>query len=162
MSEEKQTVEQVEAPIAEEENVQLQTEVNSLKDQLLRKSAEFENYKKVQSRNQQKAIERKLNEMMTPILDVFSDLLLISRYTDSGTSLKEAIEIVQKKINKNLNKLGFSPVGEVGEEFDPVKHEAITQVQVKEAKSNTVYDVVEYGWMIDNKCIIPAKVIVNI
>lgn len=152
---------------------QTQKEAASLRERLMRVSAEFDNYKKRQTREKQDAIkfanEGLLKELL-PVLDNF-DLAIGSTRTstDKGEALDEAalknlvqgIEMVHKQFGEALKKNGVEPFSAVGERFDPAKHEAISTREDASVPNQTVLEEYQRGYMLQGRLVRPAMVIVS-
>jgi molecular chaperone GrpE len=94
---------------------------------------------------------------------------LIEKALQNGGSLKSApetknffqgIEMIHREIVQLLNKHGIEFFGNEGEDFDPSKHEAISQVESESSKKETVHKVFQKGASYQGRLLTPAKVIV--
>ena len=75
-------------------------------------------------------------------------------------ALLHGIKLIQKNLLTVLEKQGLKPLQSVGEEFDPEKHEALMQVKKEKVKSNKVVDEHLRGYLLNDKVIRHAQVIV--
>ncbi len=137
---------------------------DTFKDQLLRKAAEFENYKRrVESENA--AITRSANEsLLFALLPVLDD---IARSLKAGKELKDCeafyagVEMVQGKFLKVLERYGVIPFASEGKPFDVGLHDALLQIPREDVDPHTVIEEVERGYMIYDRVLRHAKVVVS-
>jgi molecular chaperone GrpE len=148
---------------------QTQKEATSLRERLMRVSAEFENYKKRQSREKQDAIkfanERLLKELL-PVADNFELALGSAKQTEqldeAGiNNLVQGIEMVHKQFAEALKKNGVEAFSALGERFDPSKHEAISTKEDASVPNQTVLEEYQRGYMLQGRLVRPAMVIVS-
>jgi molecular chaperone GrpE len=130
--------------------------------------AEFDNYKKRLIKEQETAIKmankNMINELMS-VLDLFEHAIAhsskIKAKGDSDvTNFVTGIEMTRSELTQLMNRFGVELVGKVGEEFDPEKHEAISEIEAKDQPANTVFSVVQKGCMLHGKLLKPARVVV--
>ena len=134
-----------------------------LKDQLLRKVAEFDNYKKRTERDfydrVQNANERLIGSLL-PVLDDFERSLEHAREANNTESLLEGVELVYKKMYSLLEKEGLKSLDAIGQDFDPDKHDALMQVESKEHESGKIVDEHLKGYQLNEKVLRHSQVIV--
>ncbi len=146
-----------------DETKKLKEEIFSLQEQLLRKAAEFENYKKRTEREFARIIQNAGENIITSLLPVLDDLdrsLEHARKSEDVESLREGMELISKKLYAVLEKEGLKPLDAVGKEFDPEKHDALLQVEKDGVESGTVVEEHLKGYELNNKVIRHAQVIV--
>lgn len=163
-SAEKEEVEKEKTP--EERIAELEKENAELKDQYLRKVADFDNYRKRMIREKQDAFDYANTNLLTDlitILDNFDRALSAADTTPNAdsTAVVDGIRMTSKQLYSLLDsKYNLTSYGEVGDAFDHDKHEAIgsTQAPVAEPVCAQVY---LKGYMLKERVIRPAKVMVN-
>ncbi len=142
----------------------LKKEIEELKDKYLRQVAEFENFRKRKEREMEE-FWRKANAdlilKLLPILDDIERSLESARRDQNFEALVEGIEMIYKTFLKVLEAEGVTPISAVGQEFDPEYHEALMQVEKEDVPPNTVVEEHQKGYLIGNKILRPAKVIVS-
>ena len=141
----------------------IKEENTRLKDQLLRKAAEFDNYKKRTERDFFDRVQNANERLITDLLEVLDDFdrsLNHAEGKDNAKSLVEGLELIYKKMYAKLEKEGLKPIDAIGEEFDPDKHDALMQMESKEHKSGTIIDEHLKGYELNNKVIRHSQVIV--
>ncbi|WP_298227801.1 nucleotide exchange factor GrpE [Gryllotalpicola sp.] len=125
---------------------------------LKRITAEYANYRKRTEANREVERERAVKDAVTVILPVVDDLDRAQKHGDlDGDS---AFSTIAAKLRDAIAKLGLTPYGEVGDVFDPQRHQAIFQQPVPGATETTVIDVVEVGYTLGSTQVRPAKVVV--
>lgn len=141
----------------------LTTELSQVKDQLLRKVAEFENFKR-RTREEKDMLmkygaEGVLRDLL-PVLDDFDRSIAAAREHNDLEALKSGIEIIQGKLLRVLENRGLRPIDAMGKPFDVDFHDALLQMPSAEAAPGTILDVVEKGYMLHDRVIRHAKVTV--
>jgi molecular chaperone GrpE len=152
-------IESLKAKIAE-----LEKSVELYKDQFLRKAAEFENFKK-RMENEYLNITRFANEaLITEILPVIDDLtrsLMAGKARREFGAFYKGVELIHSKLMKILEARGLKPIEALGQEFNVDYHEALMQMPKEKVAPHTVIEEVEKGYMLHDKVIRHAKVIVS-
>lgn len=148
----------------EEELLTLSQDQEALKDQLLRKMAEFDNYKR---RTEKEFIDniqsasRELIEDLLPVIDDFERSIDHAESEKDKSPLLEGVKMVYKNIMKALTQRGLSELEAKGKEFNPEEHHALMQVESGEYESGFVVDVHLKGYKMNNKVIRHAQVLVS-
>lgn len=149
---------------AEEKNNELEKQVAELKDSLLRKVAEFENYKRRNENEQMNLLKYAAEPFIKNILSVYDDLERSLSHIDdenSFESTKKGLLLVFDKFNKTLENQGVKKIEAKGQPFDVHLHEALMQQPVEGVAPHIVLDVIEPGYTYKDKVIRHAKVIVS-
>ncbi|MBI5021937.1 MAG: nucleotide exchange factor GrpE [Ignavibacteriales bacterium] len=143
--------------------VELENNVNQYKEQVLRKAAEFENYKK-RIENETGNIIRYANEELIekflPVIDDFDRSLVALKNTNSDSLIK-GIELIYNKFIRILELQGVKPMNVVGQPFDPEFHNALLQMPSSDFPQNTILQEVEKGYLLHDKVLRHAKVVVS-
>lgn len=148
----------------EEKLKKLEKEIADSNDRLLRKAAEFENYKRRTEANQINFIKYDGESFITKLLPAIDDFERSIQHLDTAKDIipiKEGIKLVYNKLTKILNEQGIHKIDAVGKSFDVNLHEAIRQQKAEGVKPHTVLDEVEMGYMYKDKVIRHSKVIVS-
>ncbi len=139
-------------------------EKNELKEQLLRKIAEMENFRRRTLLEKQQLIEfgnEKLLSSFLSVVDDFSHALEVSRKTDADSPILTGIELIYQKTLKFLSDSGVKPIESyVGKPFDVNLHEAIMMMP-SEYPEGTVVQEVLTGYMLGEKVLRHTKVITS-
>jgi molecular chaperone GrpE len=147
------------AKIAELEKLNLE-----LKDTLLRKVAEFENYKRRTENDQLNLLKYAAESFIKNMLPIYDDLERTVAHVDDENNFeqtKKGILLLFEKFNKVLENQGVKRIEAKGTKFDVALHEALMQQNVEGAEPHTVLDVIEQGYIYKDKVIRHAKVIVS-
>ena len=141
---------------------QLTQERSTLLDQLLRRQAEFENYRRRVDRERAETYARSRAEVvleLLPVIDNFERALASLEHSgNDAKNLRQGIELIHRQLNDALAKFGLEPVESVGQAFDPNLHEAVSAEPSSEHEENTVIAEFERGYRLGEKLLRPAKV----
>ena len=145
---------------------ELEEENSSLKDQYLRKQADFENFRKRMLRDKEDAIKYANTSLLSDIITIIDDF---ERAIKAGAdaqdveSFRTGIELIEKQFVGMLErKYGLTRFDSEGEEFDPEKHEAITTEPSTEHQEQVVLEDYQKGYMLHDRVLRHAKVKVSI
>ena len=147
-----------------EKLVKLENEIAGLKDQLLRKAAEFENYKRRTENDQLNLIKYSAESFiikLLPAVDDFERSLQHIENAKDSEAIKKGIKLVYDKLIKILTDQGVIKIEAVGNPFDVDYHEALLQKKAENVPPHTVLEEVETGYMYKDRVIRHSKVIVS-
>jgi len=151
-------------PRTAEQEEEARRTIEQLKDQLLRRAAEFENYKR-RSEADIASIVRFANERLLkallPVLDDFDRSLKAGRDRNAEDPFFRGVELVAAKLAKVLDQEGLEPFTSVGEQFDVDLHDAVLQLPRADVPPHTVVEEVERGYRLNDKVLRHAKVVVS-
>ncbi len=148
----------------EEKITQLEQEVVELKDKLLRKAAEFENYKRRTENDQINLITFAAESFIQKLLPVIDDFERSLGHVDEAqdiTAIKQGLKLIYDKLMKFLDEQGVKIIEAVGNPFDVDYHEALMQRPDDSVEPHTVLDEMEKGYTYKDKVIRHAKVVVS-
>lgn len=140
----------------------LEGELDEFRDRQARLAAEFDNYRKRVTRENAVLVERAQAALAIKVLDTLDDLDRILDGMDENTpaeSLREAIELVDKKLRKELESAGLERLDPAGAPFDPSVHEAVaTTPSPDAAQADHVSATFQAGYLFKGALIRPARV----
>ena len=140
-------------------------EIADLKNQLLYKVAEFENYRKRTLKERAELILNGGEKFITAILPVLDDMeraIENGAKTDDPTVLREGMELIHQKFMKTLESQGVSKIETTDADFDTDLHEAVAMVpDMGDDKKGKVIDCLQQGYKLNDKVIRHAKVAVG-
>ncbi|MCQ2411830.1 MAG: nucleotide exchange factor GrpE [Sphaerochaetaceae bacterium] len=147
----------------------LQNQVNELQkanaelmDQMIRRQAELENYRKRLIRDKEEAVQfanAKLIEDLLTFLDNMDRALAVAKNGGDVKSLIEGLEMSQNQLYSTLDKnWGLKTIESVGKEFDPMLHEACMMAIDESLEKETVLEEFQKGYTLHERVIRPAKV----
>lgn len=140
----------------------LEKEKNEFKDLLLRRTAEFENYKRRTENEQTNLLKYAAEGLILKIIPIYDDLdRSLKHVDDNNDSLKEGIKMVFAKFAKIFEEQGIQRIDKKNIPFDLNLHEALLQQPLAGVPDQTVLEIVEPGYLYKDKVIKHAKVIVS-
>jgi len=146
-----------EAQIAE-----LETRLAETRDQLLRKAADFENFRKRMNQEKQSAIDYANQSLLLDIIPVIDDIERAIQAGENATDLAgflEGIKMIEKRLASQLeSKWGLKRFVSAGEAFDPNLHEALMMEKSHAVTEATVQEDLVKGYMLKDRVIRAAKV----
>jgi molecular chaperone GrpE len=142
----------------------LRNEIVMLREQVLRKVAEFENFKR-RTRDEKDALlkygaEGVISDLL-PVIDDFERSLSAGKEHPDFESIYSGVEIIYAKLLRVLQNRGLSAIVAVGKPFDTDFHDALLQIPNAKVEPGTVLDEAEKGYMLHDKVIRHAKVTVS-
>lgn len=144
---------------------ELQATVQDLKDKHLRLLAEFENYKKRTTRERLDLMNSASKDVilaLLPVLDDFDRAKKSADNPDNHEQFSEGVTLVYNRLNATLQSLGLKAMDSNGQAFDPEWHDAITEIPAPtEDLKGKVLDTIEKGYLLNEKIIRHAKVVVG-
>jgi molecular chaperone GrpE len=133
-------------------------------DQIMRLRAEIDNNRKRAERdieNAHKYATRGLLENLLPVVDSM-EMGQAAANAENATleSIREGSALTMNMFVQVLEKHGLEQIDPLGEKFDPEKHQAISMTESAEAESNTVVEVMQKGFQLNDRLVRPAMVVV--
>lgn len=143
---------------APEENP-LEKELADTKDQLLRVTAEYANYRKRSEKEKSESFAFATAKAVGEILATVDNLeRALSSEQEDYEGLKKGVQMTLDGLMASLEKLGVTVCGEVGEQFDPNFHNAVMHIEDESLGENVITDVFQKGYKINEKVVRPAMV----
>lgn len=142
----------------------LEAECDQLKDRYLRLAAEYENYKKRTSKERAELWVKAQADLVTRLADALDDLSRFAHVDPAATdaqTIHDGVDLVERKMWKELVALGVTRLDGTGVPFDPNVHEAVTmQPAAGPEQDHTVGQVLQAGYKLGEMLLRPARVIV--
>jgi len=131
---------------------------------LQRTRADFENYQKRVQR--EIAQERRywhggLALDLLPVLDNFDRATAAAKQAGESGPLVQGVDMIRAQLLDILRRHGITPIDALGKPFDPNQHQALMQQPAADKPPNTVLQILEQGFLIHDRVLRPAKVIVS-
>jgi len=139
-------------------------QVEYYKDLLLRKVAEFDNYKKRienDSASSLKYAKVDILQRLLPVVDDFERSLKLSKDRRETEAFAKGVDLIYQKLAKFLDTQGVKEIESLGKEFDVHYHDALLQVPRNDVPPHVVIEVVEKGYSLDDRVLRHAKVVVS-
>lgn len=167
------STEQTEAPAEEpkeltpeEKIAELEKENADLKDQLLRRAADFDNYRKRMIKEKQETFDYANANLLADLLESLDNFDRTVEASATATDVKtivDGIKMVKGSLVQMLeNKYGLASYAVEGDEFDPDIHEAIGRVEEEGIEKETLKQIYLKGYKLKDKVIRNAKVMVSV
>lgn len=142
-----------------------EAKVEEQKDSVIRAAAEVDNVRRRAAMDVEKAhkfaLEKFANELL-PVIDNMERALLGTNPEDEATkAIYEGVELTLKSFTSAIEKFGLSQVNPQGETFNPEHHQAIGMQPSDEFPANTVMIVMQKGYMLNERLLRPAMVMVS-
>ena len=138
----------------------LERERDDYKDRWLRKSAEFDNYRRRIDRERREQAEQSVVDLMQDLLSVVDDFdrALTVDAGEGGAAYRKGVELIHGKLHDLLRRHGVKPIEALGADFDPNLHEAVMQESSPGYRDNEVTAVLRKGYMLNDRLLRPASV----
>lgn len=143
---------------------ELKEKNEELNDKFLRLYSEFDNYRKRTIKEKidlQKSASGDLIEDLLPVLDDFERALQAFEEEHAKREVLQGVELIYNKLFNILKQKGLEPMNSMGTEFNTDYHEAITKIEADKDKKGKVVDVIQTGYLLNDKVLRFAKVVVG-
>jgi molecular chaperone GrpE len=151
----------VEDVVREEADVKkLATDLDDLRQTMLRRQADFDNYRKRIERERSEDGRRataRVIEGLLPVLDGFENALAAHREAEYE-NYRKGFELIYKQLMDNVTKLGAHRIDPLGKAFDPHLHQAMDRVETMEHPDGTILAVFQPGYEFHGRVLRPALV----
>jgi molecular chaperone GrpE len=147
---------------AENSTAELEATIIDLEDQLRRALADLDNVRKRTAREGERTRADERTRVAASFLPIVDHLeLALAHAAGDARAVIEGVEAVRDQAVETLNRLGFTRHDDVGERFDPARHEAVARAVSDEVPPGTVVDVVRPGYGDGDRQLRPAAVVVS-
>jgi molecular chaperone GrpE len=154
-----------ENPVNEVQETSPENQINELNDKYLRLYSEFDNYRKRTSKERLELFKTAGQDILTdllPVLDDFDRAMQNIDSSDDAEAIQTGVNLIYNKFKSVLENKGLKHFKSIETEFDPEVHEAITKIPAPSKKlKGKVVDEIEKGYMLNDKVIRFAKVVVG-
>jgi molecular chaperone GrpE len=142
-------------PIAE-----MKRERDEFHDRWLRKTAEFDNYRKRIDRERREQADQAVIGLLEDLLAVVDDfdLALTVEAGPEAEGYRKGVELIHAKLHDFLKKRGVTPIEAVGADFDPNVHQAVMHEVSPEHREGEVIGELRKGYMLGDRLLRPAMV----
>ena len=138
----------------------LQKERDEFYDRLLRKTAEFDNFRKRVERDRREMIDWAAADVLGELIAIVDDFdrALAADAPPEAQAYKSGLELIQRQLAELLKKRGVTPIDALGADFDPHLHQAVAYEEVDGAREGEVVDVMAKGYKLGDRLLRPALV----
>lgn len=142
---------------------ELEEKNQELNDRLLRRAAEFENYKRRTENEKEILFKYAAEPFILKVLPIYDDIQrsLSHIEDDNLESVREGFKMIADKFNQILTDQGVKKIETIGNDFDYEYHEALLQQPSADVPENVILEEVESGYTYKDKVLKHAKVIVS-
>ena len=133
-------------------------EKNDLLDRLLRRQAEFDNFRRRAERDRADVLEYANTESVRAILPILDDLERALKTETSDKEYARGMQLIYQRLSEALKKLGLEPITSKGQKFDPNLHHAVDSVETDEVEDHTILEEFQRGYNFRGRLLRPAMV----
>jgi molecular chaperone GrpE len=153
-------------PVTEEPEIEkLRAELVEMKDKLLRKTAEFDNFRKRNAKERLELIVTAGRDVISELLEVLDDCDRAQKQLENSSDvneIKEGVQLIFNKLRSKLQARGLKPMETVNTDFNTDLHEAVTEIPApNDTLKGKVVDEIAKGYYLNDKIIRFAKVVVG-
>ena len=145
---------------ANAELAKLTADLEELRQTLLRRQADFDNYRKRIEKERFEDAKRataRVVEGLIPVIDGFEHALAAHREAEYE-NYRKGFELIYKQLLDHLAKLGVERLDPVGKPFDPHQHQAVDRAETKDHDDGTILQVFQPGYVFHGRVLRPAMV----
>ena len=149
------------APAAVADPAEIQRQRDEYKDLLLRKSAEFDNYRKRIDRERQavgEAAAASLIEEILPLVDDLDRALNADAGGDASDAYRRGVELIHRQLGEILRKRGVRAIEALGADFDPHYHQAVSHEPAEGRREGEIIEEFRRGYMLGDRLLRPSMV----
>jgi molecular chaperone GrpE len=151
-------------PTADAEIAKLATDLSELRQTLMRRQADFDNYRKRIEKERAEDAKRhtaRVIEGLIPVIDGFEHALAAHREAEYE-NYRKGFELIYKQLVDNMTRLGVERIDPLGKQFDPHLHQAMDRTETTAHEDGTILQVFQPGYVFHGRVLRPAMVRVAI
>jgi molecular chaperone GrpE len=140
---------------------ELERERDNYKDLLLRRTAEFENFRKRTDRErtaQSEAAAAELVKELLPLIDDLARTLQADAGSEGAEAYRRGVELIQRQLTEVLRKRGVKPIEALGADFDPHYHQAVSHEPAAGRREGEIIEEYRRGYMLGDRLLRPSMV----
>lgn len=152
--------EEPQEPSAEDELDKLRRDRDELHDRLLRRTAEFDNYRKRVDKERRELREWAAADVLTDLLAVLDDFerALAIEAPAEAESYVAGVELIHRQLEDLIRKRGLTPIETIGADFDPHQHQAVAYEETPGARDGEIVGEMRKGYRLGDRLLRPALV----
>ena len=140
------------------ERDRLMAERADLQDRLLRRQAEFENFRRRAERDRAEVLEYANTEAVRALLPILDDFERALKVETADKEYARGMELIYQRLFDSLKKLGLEPITSTGLQFDPNIHHAVDRAATDQVEENTILEEYQRGYNFLGRLLRPAMV----
>ena len=136
----------------------LKVERDELKELLLRRQAEFDNFRKRTEKERSEFLQYAGMELVRDMLPILDDFDRARKVEAGNPDYAKGVEMIYSRMYETLKKVGLEPIEAEGKQFDPHLHQAVERVETKDAEDGTILGEFQRGYLFKGKLLRPSMV----
>ena len=136
----------------------LTAEKNELQEQLLRRQADFENFRRRAERDRSEFLQFAGMELVRELLPVLDDFARALKVEGANADYARGIELIYNRLYDSLKKMGLDPIDTTGQKFDPNLHQAVDRVETDDEEDHQILEEYQKGYKFKGKLLRPSMV----
>jgi len=150
------------SPVAERTDpTEIERQRDEYYDLLLRRQAEFDNYRKRVDRERQMVSEAAASSIIEELLPLMDDLeraLKTEAVGDAAEAYRRGVELIHRQLGEVLRKRGVRPLDALGTDFDPHYHQAVSHEPTEGRRDGEIIEEFRRGYMLGDRLLRPSMV----
>jgi molecular chaperone GrpE len=143
---------------AKAERDQAKAERDDLKELLLRRQAEFDNFRKRTEKERTDYVQYAGMELVRDLLPILDDFHRAMKSDGGAPEYTRGVELIYHRLYETLKKLGLEPIETAEQNFDPHLHQAVERVETTDAPEGTILVEFQRGYNFKGKLLRPSMV----
>jgi molecular chaperone GrpE len=141
----------------------LRKEKEEIYDRLLRKHADFENFRKRVEKEKKDFHQFALTDIMSELIHILDNFERALSHSDeaSNPEYRKGVELIYRQLKDLLEKRGLRAIAAQGQKFDPNFHEAVAREERRDLEEGTILEELQRGYLFQNRLLRPAMVKVS-
>ena len=140
------------------ERDRLAAEKAELNDRLMRRAADFDNFRKRAERDRSDFVQFAGMEFVRELLPILDDFERALKSESADPGYAKGVELIYNRLYDVLKKMGLEPMDTVGKTFDPNLHQAVERVETDQAEDQSILGEFQRGYNFKGKLLRPAMV----
>ncbi|UCG29535.1 MAG: nucleotide exchange factor GrpE [candidate division WOR-3 bacterium] len=139
-------------------------EIKEFRDKYLRALADMDNFRKRMDKELdsfRKYAQVEFFNKIIPVLDSFERAMDGANLENDHEKYAEGVEMIYRQLKEVLKSMGLEEFSSLGELFDPARHEAVATIVNDDKPENTIVEEISKGYIVKERVIKPAKVLVS-
>jgi len=136
----------------------LKTERDEVKELLLRRQAEFDNFRKRTEKERSDYVQYAGMEIVREILPILDDFDRARKVEGGSPEYTKGVDLIYNHLCETLKKVGLEPIETKGQNFDPHLHQAVERVETKDSPDGTILSEFQRGYNFKGKLLRPSMV----
>ncbi len=136
----------------------LKVERDEVKELLLRRQAEFDNFRKRTEKERSEFLQYAGMELVRDMLPILDDFDRARKVEAGNPEYAKGVEMIYSRMYETMKKVGLEPIEAEGKQFDPHLHQAVERVETKDAEDGTILSEFQRGYLFKGKLLRPSMV----